>query len=146
MLRQHQAMWSGHLGAVTATEHRIVLQGRDLVDRRHTGPDIPYQGRNRTHAHAGRIEPSMSEWTSPVVIVHKHDGSARFCVDYRKLNASTIRDFYPIPQMDDCIDSLEEAKIFTTLDCSSVYSQIPIHEAYRTKQRLSPKWLHIASA
>ncbi len=68
-----------------------------------------------------------------MVIVPKRDGSARFCVDYRKLNASTIRDAYPIPRMDDCIDSLGEAKIFTTLDCNSGYWQIPIEESDRHK-------------
>ncbi len=75
----------------------------------------------------------MSEWASTVVIVPKHDGSARFCVDYRKLNSSTIRDSYPISRMDDYIDSLGEAKISTTLDCNSGYWQIPIHEVDRDK-------------
>ncbi len=61
----------------------------------------------------------MSEWASPVVIVPKHDGSARFCVDYRKINASTIRDSYRIPLVDDCISSNGDAKFFKTLDCNS---------------------------
>ncbi len=110
MVRRHQAMWSGHLGEVTATEHRT---------DRHPGArpsrQAPYRAGHSSRAlikaeiehmlAQGDIEPAMSEWASPVVIVPKHDGSARFCVDYRKLNASTIRDAYPIPRMDDCIDS-----------------------------------------
>ncbi len=82
----------------------------------------------------GVIEPAMSEWDSPVVIVPKHDGSARFCADYRKLNASTIRDSYPIHPIDNCIDSLGEAEILTTLDLNSEYLQIPIHEANRNER------------
>ncbi len=49
---------------------------------------------------------------SPVVLVPKTDGKSRFFVDYRKLNAKIIRDSYPIPRMDDCIDSLGGAKVF----------------------------------
>ena len=79
------------------------------------------------------IEPAQSEWASPVVMVTKKDGSPRFCVDYRKLNANTIRDAYPIPRMDDCIDSLGGASIFTTLDCNSGYWQIPIMPEDRDK-------------
>lgn len=75
---------------------------------------------------AGVIEPAQSEWASPVVLVTKKDASPRFCVDYRKLNDLTIGDSYPIPRMDDCIDSLGNARVFTTLDCNSGYWQIPV--------------------
>jgi len=68
-----------------------------------------------------------------VVIVPKKDGSSRFCVDYRRLNAVTIKDAYPIPRMDDCIDSLGEATIFTTLDCNSGYWQIPVAQEDKDK-------------
>ncbi len=81
----------------------------------------------------GVIEPAMSEWGNLVVIVSKNDGSSRFCVNYWKLNASTIRDAYPTPRIDDCIDSLGKAKIFATLNCNSWYWQIPIKESDRDK-------------
>ena len=51
-------------------------------------------------------EPSNSEWANPVVLAPKPDGTLAFCVDYRKLNELNIRDSYPIPRMDECIDSL----------------------------------------
>ena len=79
------------------------------------------------------IEPASSEWASPVVLVPKPDGSMRFCVDYRRLNALTIRDSYPLPRMDECIDSLGDAQLFSTLDCNSGYWQIPVEPSDRDK-------------
>ena len=82
---------------------------------------------------AGVIEPTASEWASPVVLVPKPDGSMRFCIDYRRLNALTVRDSYPLPRMEECIDSLGDATIFSTLDCNSGYWQIPVHPDDRAK-------------
>lgn len=61
------------------------------------------------------------------------DGTLRFCVDYRRLNALTVRDSYPIPRMDECIDSLADATIFTTLDANSGHWQIEIREEDKDK-------------
>ena len=69
----------------------------------------------------GVIELTSAEWASPVVFVPKKDGTMRFCVDYRELNAVTVCDFYPLPRMDEYIDSLGDATVFTTLDCNSGY-------------------------
>ena len=81
----------------------------------------------------GVIEPSTSEWAAPVVFASKKDGSLRFCVDYRRLNAVTVRDSYPIPRMDECIDSLGGAQVFSTLDCNSGYWQVDIPVTDREK-------------
>jgi hypothetical protein len=70
---------------------------------------------------AGVIEPASTDWASPVVLVPKPDGTMRFCVDYRKLNAMTSRDTYRLPRMDECIYSLGNASIFSTLDCNCGY-------------------------
>jgi len=51
------------------------------------------------------IEPSHSEWASPVVLIPKPDGSPRFCMEYWQLNERTVRDSYPLPSMDDCLAS-----------------------------------------
>lgn len=74
-------------------------------------------------------EPSNSPWASPVVLAPKADGSLRFCVDYRKVNAVTRKDVYPIPRIDDTLDKLGKAQFFTTFDLASGYWQIPLSES-----------------
>ena len=76
----------------------------------------------------GVVEPSSSPWASPVVMVRKKDGSHRFCVDYRELNAVTKADTFPLPRIDDLLDQLEAARYFTTLDLASGYWQIRLHQ------------------
>jgi hypothetical protein len=71
----------------------------------------------------GLIRPSDGKWSSPVLFVSKKDGSLRFCVDFRKLNAKTVRDTYPLPHIDELLDSLGGAKIFSTLDAASGFWQ-----------------------
>jgi hypothetical protein len=88
----------------------------------------------------GVIEPATCEWDSPIVMVPKPDGSLRFCVDYRKLNAITVPDTYLLPRMDECIDSLGEAAIFTTLDCNCGYWQIPVDPADRDKTAFTSQY------
>ena len=126
MLEKHRSMWNGRLGQVHSTAHRIdLIPGQTPVhcQPNRAGPNA--QALESTEIQrmlqAKVIEPTTSEWASPIVLVAKPDGSTRFCVDYRRLNAITVRDSYPLPRMDECIDSLGDANIFTTLVCNSVY-------------------------
>ena len=63
----------------------------------------------------------------------KKDGKLRFCIDYHRLNTLTVKDSYPLPRMDECIDSLGEAKVFSTLDAYWGYWQVPINPEDRPK-------------
>ncbi len=83
------------------------------------------------------IEPSSSPWLSPVVLVRKPDKSYRFCVDYRKVNDLTVGDSYPLPLIQEIMDSFGEAKYFSTLDAKSAYWAVPIAESDRPKTAFS---------
>lgn len=79
------------------------------------------------------IEPSKSPWSSPAVLVRKPDGSIRFCVDYRRLNAVTKKDAYPLPYVSNILDRLRDAQYLTSLDIKSAYWQVPIAPQDREK-------------
>ena len=79
------------------------------------------------------IEPSTSPWASPVVLVKKKDGTYRFCVDYRKVNSVTVKDSYPLPRIDDTLDSLAGAQCFSTLDLASGYWQVGLTSEAKEK-------------
>ena len=79
------------------------------------------------------IERSYSPWSFPVVIVDKKDGSRPFCVDFRKLNATTKPISYPLPLIDDILAQLGQAKYFTSLDLQSGYWQVLIDENDKEK-------------
>lgn len=81
----------------------------------------------------GVIQPSCSPWSSPVIMVRKKDGSHRFCVDYRQLNAVTKTDAFPLPRIDDLLDQLGGAKYFSTLDLASGFWQIQMQPESREK-------------
>ncbi|MGI9458903.1 MAG: RNase H-like domain-containing protein, partial [Pirellulales bacterium] len=79
------------------------------------------------------IRPSASPWASPVVLVKKKNGLDRFCVDYRKVNHVTKRDVYPLPRIDDILDSVGHSNYFSTLDLRSGYWQIEMSETDKEK-------------
>ncbi|UYV73297.1 K02A2.6-like [Cordylochernes scorpioides] len=87
---------------------------------------------------AGIIRHSESPWSLPVILVKKKDGNWRFCVDYRRLNKVTKKDVYPLPQIDDTLDSLKGAKFYSSMDLRSGYWQIEVDEADRENLPLLP--------
>ena len=105
----------------------------------------------------GIIEESSSDWASPIVLVPKKDKSLRLCVDYRRLNAVSKVEAYPMPHIDELIDQLGRAKYISTIDLTRGYRQVPVAEEDRPKTafvtpsglyqfRVLPFWLSGAPA
>ncbi|XP_023816073.1 uncharacterized protein LOC111948248 [Oryzias latipes] len=82
---------------------------------------------------SGVVRESSSPWAAPIVLVKKKDGSWRFCVDYRRLNALTHKDAYPLPRIEESLTGLKAAKWYSTLDLASGYWQVEMDPADREK-------------
>jgi hypothetical protein len=121
------------LGTTKVLSHIIRIGGADPIKQR--ARPIPYHYQQEFKRlitemiKSGMIRESESPWCSPVHLVKKKDGSLRITVDYRKLNDVTTKDSYPIPRIDDMLNKLAKAKIFTTLDLASGYYQVEMEEA-----------------
>lgn len=81
----------------------------------------------------GLIEPSSSPFGAPVLFARKKDGTLRMCVDYRQLNRITVKNRYPLPRIDDLLDRLRGATVFSSLDLTQGYHQILLSEAERER-------------
>ena len=75
------------------------------------------------------IEPSSSPWASPVVFIKKKNGSSQVCVDYHELNNVMVKDSYPLPRIDNTLDSLAGARCFSTLDLVTGHWQVGLSDS-----------------
>ncbi|GBM81746.1 Retrovirus-related Pol polyprotein from transposon 17.6 [Araneus ventricosus] len=76
----------------------------------------------------GIVRQSSSEYASPIVLVKKKDGTARLCVDYRKLNRKLVKDRFPLPLIEDVLDKLQDAKVYSTLDLKNGFFHVEVNE------------------
>ena len=87
----------------------------------------------QTLLNQGIIRPSTSPWAAPIVLVPKKDNTKRMCVDYRKLNAVTVNDPYPLPNIEQLIANLGSSCYITTLDLTKGYHQVPVRKEHMEK-------------
>lgn len=136
LLYENQDVFVGADGAIGHTdlvEHGIITNDAKPIKSRPYR--VPFHQREVIDKEVdkmledGIIQPSFSPWSSPVVLVTKSDGTTRFCVDYRKLNNVTVKDAYPLPTVNQCLDSLAGSSYFCTLDCAKGYWQVKMKES-----------------
>ena len=135
LLTEYESVFSYHefdLGRATAFKHTIDT-GDAMPIRQRLRPqprvkqdEIDRQVENMVEQ--GVIEESNSPWASNVVVVTKKDGSARVCIDYRKLNSVTRKDAYPLPRISDCLDALGGMKYFSSFDLRAGYWQMELQD------------------
>ena len=121
------------LGSTLLLEHTIETHGPPLRQPyRRQNPAVQREEMSQVQQMLASnvIRPSNSPW---VVMVRKKDGSLRFCVDFRQLNAATVKDAHPLPRIDDLLDTLHGARWLSTLDLKSGYWQVPITESDKAK-------------
>ena len=135
MLIEHQntfAKTPTDLGRCSVLKHKIDVAGaapiRQPMRRTPQGFEEEEEKYLKDQLEAGVIRPSNSPWSSPTVLVRKKDGGVRWCIDYRRVNDVTVKDAYPLPRIDSCLDQLSSAKLFSTLDLQSGYWQLELEE------------------
>ena len=90
----------------------------------------------------GIIRPSSSPWASPLVLARKKNGKIRVCVDYRKVNSLTNKDAFPLPRVQDCLDTVAGSILFSTLDLTAGYHQVRVKEESIPKTAFVTKYGH----
>ncbi|XP_066983829.1 uncharacterized protein [Macrobrachium rosenbergii] len=110
----------GSASPVKQSPYRLNPIKRDIVDK-----EIKYMLEHDL------IQPSVSPWSSPTVLVKKPDGKFCMCVDYRKVNTHSKNDSFPLPRIDDCLDQTGAAKLITKLDLLKGYWQVPLSDRAR---------------
>ena len=121
--------FDGRLGSLPAKVHIRMVDGQVPI----SGPGYNASPQKRviidkqieTWFEQGVIEPSKRPWSAPVVIAYRN-GKPRFCIDYRKLNAVTIPDEFPIPRQTDILASLSGAQVLSSLDTLSGFTQLEL--------------------
>lgn len=131
------ALNDSELGCTSIVQHEINTGTEPLIKQ--PARRVPFVYREKLSSMVdemlrdGIIQPSSSAWSSRVVLVPKKDGKFRFCVDYRRLNSISKKDVYPLPRIDDILDTLGNTKYFSSLDLCSGYWQVKLTPESRSK-------------
>ena len=132
------------LGNFKVIEHSIVTGDARPVKQRMRRTPAGFadeeKGQLEKMLKSGVIQESTSEWASAPVLIRKRDGSVRWCIDYRALNDVTVKDLFPLPLVDDCLETLSGSVWFSKLDANSAYWQIKINESDRRKTAFITKY------
>ena len=130
LLREYEALFPDVPTKTTAAEHDVIVTTSEPIRQhpyrlnpiklKYLRDEIQYMLDNDI------IEPSTSGWSSPCILVPKSDGSYRFVTDFRKVNAVSKSDSYPIPRIDDCIDKLGDATFVSKFDLMKGFWQVPL--------------------
>ncbi|KAG0976387.1 hypothetical protein G6F28_012671 [Rhizopus arrhizus] len=131
---QHIFDWDNDtIGRTNLINHKIIIEENTLPISHRPYRISPLEAEHlqkelNKYCKLGVISPSNSPWAAPVILVKKKNGDYRMVIDYRKLNAKTKKDAYPLPRIDDLLDTLGKAKVFSALDMRSGFHQVPLHE------------------
>ena len=137
IVKTYQAVFTAEPGSTTVTTHRIETT-TDIPICVKPYP-MPYATRKNIEEEVqkmldiGVIEPAISPYNSPIVLVKKKDDSIRFCIDFRKLNSVTKFDTHPMGNMEDILTKVAKDKFFTKIDLAKGYWQIPVEEESKPK-------------
>ena len=122
------------MGHTKVTKHKIVLKDPDTPPFKEQFCRIPPPQLDEVREHlklmldAGVVQPSNNPWCNTVVLVGKKDGSLCFCIDFRRLNALTVKDSHPLPCICETLESLAGAAHYSTFDLNSGFWQVPMDE------------------
>ena len=138
MLMEHHHIFSldkNEIGCTDTAEHIIELMDDEPFKEqfRQIAPPLLEEVRENLQdmLDGGAIRPSKSPWCNAIVLVRKKDGTLRFCIDFRRLNARTKKDSFPLPRMQETMESMVGARFFSSMDLKSGFWQVRMSEKSR---------------
>ncbi|XP_069063748.1 retrotransposon-like protein 1 [Pleurodeles waltl] len=131
---EYPEVFSSNVGCVKDYKHQIVLK-KDALPVASKVRNVPMSIRGKVKQELERLKDSgiieeveAAQWIAPIVVVTKPSGDIRLCIDLRNLNKEVVEDRFPLPNINEMISTLGDAKVFSTLDLTSAYHQVQLTE------------------
>ena len=147
LLKKHESIFMKKgepLGCTKTVRHTITTVDEIPVSQpyRRIPPHLVEEVRNHLNEllQKGVIQESSSAYGAPIVLVRKKSGDLRICVDYRSLNKKIAKDVFPLPRIDESLEALGKATVFSTLDLASAYNQVEIEPSDRKKSAFTTQF------